>query len=76
MNVERTGQLIIYIHDHVNKKEARYSISFKLPSYSKDFLYIKFVTYVTVKSCYHLFYELCNMHYKFNVILFNKYRLN
>ena len=35
MNVERTGQLIIYIHDHVNKKEARHSISFKPPSYSK-----------------------------------------
>ena len=36
--------------------EARHSISFKLPTqFLVIFLYITFVTYVTVQSCYHLF---------------------
>jgi len=53
-----------------NHIEARHSISFKLPSqFLVIFLYITFVTYVTVKSCYHLFYKLCNMYINCNVFL-------
>ena len=61
---------LYHIEIHQLSLEARHSISFKLPSqFEVIFLYITFVTYVTVKSCYHLFYELCNMYYYYNVYL-------